>query len=388
MLRKTVLLSLSLVLASLSMSMTVPASAQTKTPPAVAPNVSRTATASAKAAAATATTQTKATAAAATANARAASATAKVMSRNATATAVVRSRAATAAAAAATATAKAVSRNATAEAKVTSAAATAEVRAAIATGTAEARDAEIREFAQYLPIDLKPLLDYPDVYAGELVVLSGRVFNIVPGSNEVFQMFAAGTYDALLIETRDSFVDLYENDTVTVYGEVEGEECFDNSMGNEICQPKITKAMVFKQQTQTMRVARSTAVAEAAEIKRGRIAAEATDAAAARATASAQAAEYTRIADRELSTYPEAHTGEKVRVRARVFNVVEDSAVIQANLAGNGEPIYIDAAKAFYGIYEGDVIEVFGEVEGVKCFTNRAGGEVCHPHLIEALIVK
>jgi hypothetical protein len=31
---------------------------------------------------------------------------------------------------------------------------------------------------------------------------------------------------------------------------------------------------------------------------------------------------------------------------------------------------------------------VFGEVEGTKCFTNRMGAEVCHPHLVEAVIVK
>ena len=356
MLRKTVLLSLSLVLASLSMSMTVPASAQTKTPPAVAPNVSRTATASAKAAAATATTQTKATAAAATANARAASATAKVMSRNATATAVVRSRAATA------------------EAKV-----------AAATATAEARDAEIQMLVQYRPIDLKPLLEAPEMYVGEFVFMNGRVFDIVSESDDLFQMYAAGTDAALRIRTNEPFSDIVKNDTVIVYGMIEGKYCFDST---EICQPVIRNAYVFKQQTQVMRFARGTAVAEEAAIKRERIAAESTEAAEIRATAIAEAAEYTSIADRELSTYPDMHIGEKVRVRVRVFNVVEKSAVIQANLLGNSEAIYIDVAESFYGIYEGDVIEVFGEVDGVKCFTNIMGSELCHPHISEAKIVK
>lgn len=339
MLRKSIRVSVSLAVATsfVCLMLVVPATAQTKSLPTPTRDARRTATAAARLAAATATVK-----------------------------------------------ARTMFRTATAEARSVTATAAAESRAA----TAEARDSEIRTFAKYLPIELKPLLDYPDVYAGQLVVFSGRVFNVVPGSNDVFQMFVAGTYDALLVETAESFTDLYEDDTVFVYGEVEGEQCFDNSQGNEVCQPKIKDAYVFKQQTQTMRIARSTAAAEAAEIKRGRIEAEATDAAAARATANAQAAEYTRIADRELSTYPEAHAGKKVRVRARVFNVVEDAAVIQANLLGNGEPIYIDAAKAFYGIYDGDVIEVFGEVEGTKCFTNRMGAEVCHPHLVEAVIVK
>ena len=315
----------------------------------------RTATAAAKAVAATRTAQARATAVAATAAAK-----------GATATAVMRARAATAESRAATATAVAESRAA----------------------TAEARDEEIRLFARYMPIELKRLLDYPDSFAGEMVVVRGRIFNIVTGSDDTFQMYAAGTYDALLIETADSFDDLFEDDTVIVYGEIEGESCFQNMMDNEVCQPKIRNAYVFKQETQTMRLGRSTAAAEQAAIQRERTAVEATERAAVRATANAEAAQYERIADRDLSTYPDNYTGAKVRVRARVFNVLEDMAVIQANLLGNGEPIYIEAAKAFDGIYDGDVIEVFGEVEGTKCFTNRAGGEVCHPHISGAKIVK
>ncbi|MCX6018015.1 MAG: hypothetical protein NTZ50_05820 [Chloroflexi bacterium] len=345
--------------------------AQTKTTP--TPQVQRTAAA------------VTATAAAAR---RVATATAKSMTATSAAKVRATSMAATAAVKSATATAAAEFRSATATTVAESRAATAEAKAADATATAEVRDAEINLFARYLPIDMKRLLDYPGNFTSDLVVVRGRIFNIVKGSNDTFQMYAAGTYDALLIQTENAFDDLFENDNVIVYGEVEGESCFNNSMGNEVCQPKIRLASVFKQETQAMRLARGTAVAEQAVIERERVAAEAIERAATRATAAAESAQYEYIADRDLSTYPKNYTGVKVRVRARVFNIVENAAVIQANLLGNGEPIYVEAAMAFDGIYDGDVVEVFGEVEGVKCFTNRMGAEVCHPHISGAKIVK
>jgi hypothetical protein len=72
------------------------------------------------------------------------------------------------------------------------------------------------------------------------VKIKGRVFNIV--GNDEFQMYYGWTFDAIYVVTKASFSGLYEDDYVTIYGIVDGENCFQNAYNAEICQPLIIDA--------------------------------------------------------------------------------------------------------------------------------------------------
>jgi hypothetical protein len=92
---------------------------------------------------------------------------------------------------------------------------------------------------------------------------------------------------------------------------------------------------------------------------------------------------YSEIQNRELSTYPDNHAGERVKVKGMVFNINSDSE-LQIFLGNSSDyPAYIVFDEPFQGIYEDEYITVYGVVYGETCGTNAFGGEICQP-LIEA----
>jgi uncharacterized membrane protein YcgQ (UPF0703/DUF1980 family) len=89
-------------------------------------------------------------------------------------------------------------------------------------------------------------------------------------------------------------------------------------------------------------------------------------------------AQYKEINWQELVTYPDKHTGEKVIVRGRVFNVNSDTE-FQIFLSGTYEAAYIVMSNAYSGIFEEQAITVYGTVGGKNCGTNAYGAEICQP---------
>jgi len=112
------------------------------------------------------------------------------------------------------------------------------------TATARARSSRATLVAQYEPISGKELQSYANQHIGEKVYFEGRVFNIA-GTRE-FQMYYGWTYDAVYVKTSSAFSGLYEDNYITVYGVVGGEECFTNVYNAEICQPLINNAWFEK----------------------------------------------------------------------------------------------------------------------------------------------
>jgi len=106
------------------------------------------------------------------------------------------------------------------------------------------QSAKATEIASYETILYKELVTYPDSHIGELVKVEGRIFNI--NGNTELQLWLGWTYDAVYIVMRDSFSGIYEDNWITVYGEVLGEECFNNAYGAEICQPVLFDAFYTK----------------------------------------------------------------------------------------------------------------------------------------------
>jgi K+-transporting ATPase c subunit len=117
-------------------------------------------------------------------------------------------------------------------------------KGADATATKAAAYAQATKMAQYQDITNKELQSYAEQHTGEKVRIKGRVFNIV-GTTEL-QMYYGWTYDAVFVRTAASFTGLYENNFITVYGTVGGNECFKNAYNADICQPLIEDAFFTK----------------------------------------------------------------------------------------------------------------------------------------------
>lgn len=112
------------------------------------------------------------------------------------------------------------------------------------TQTAEVRQAATAFAARYKKIDYRQLRDYANQCAGDLVKVTGRVFNVV--SEAEFQLYFAGTYDAFYVELHDPVSNVFENDLVTVYGTCAGYKTFENAYGATISQPFIHTAYLEK----------------------------------------------------------------------------------------------------------------------------------------------
>jgi hypothetical protein len=110
----------------------------------------------------------------------------------------------------------------------------------IYTATKEAFQARQTVVAQYKELYWKELINYPDKHTGEKVIVRGLIFNIV-GDSEL-QMYCAGTYEAVYVKMSVPFSGLYKDNLITVYGTVNGTNCFTNTYNATICQPLIEDA--------------------------------------------------------------------------------------------------------------------------------------------------
>ena len=98
------------------------------------------------------------------------------------------------------------------------------------------------KIADYEQIDIREFLTYPKNHVGERVVITGRVFNVAKNGG-VLQIYVSG-YEAVYVEMDQPVSGVYEDDTVTVYGVIYGMYCFENTLGNEICQPALYDAFL------------------------------------------------------------------------------------------------------------------------------------------------
>jgi hypothetical protein len=139
--------------------------------------------------------------------------------------------------------------------------------------------------------------------------------------------------------------------------------------------------------TAQSRIASQTAVAANATATQQSRLADMTATADAKAAQATDIAQYKPIYWKDLVTYPDAHAGELVSVRGRIFNVVSDQE-LQIWLAGTNEAVYVVMASPYSDLYKDDVIAVYGMVEGKRCGSNAFGGQVCQPSLIDAFYTK
>jgi hypothetical protein len=116
--------------------------------------------------------------------------------------------------------------------------------ALVRTKVSESKRATATEVASYKGIFVKDLATYADNHIGERIKMYVVVFNI-NGDTEL-QGYMNGTYEPLYVVMAEPFDDIYENNGITVYGTVAGEECGENAFGAEICQPMIVDSFYTK----------------------------------------------------------------------------------------------------------------------------------------------
>ena len=103
--------------------------------------------------------------------------------------------------------------------------------------TATAIQATKQYIAGYETIVWKELKDYPDNHRFEKIKIKGSVFQIINATD--MMLLYPGTNDAFYVSFAENYSGVYENQTITIYGTVEGQFCYDTQAGDTNCVPKI-----------------------------------------------------------------------------------------------------------------------------------------------------
>ncbi|HOG58811.1 MAG TPA: hypothetical protein PK137_03835 [Anaerolineaceae bacterium] len=64
--------------------------------------------------------------------------------------------------------------------------------------------------------------------------------------NDIFPSILARTYDAFYVLSVEEFDDIYDNDSLTIYGIGAGKYCGTNAFGGQICQPVVVAGYILK----------------------------------------------------------------------------------------------------------------------------------------------
>lgn len=81
---------------------------------------------------------------------------------------------------------------------------------------------------------------------------------------------------------------------------------------------------------------------------------------------------------KDFATYPANYKDHKIAFKCEVFNIV-DTSQFQCWTLDNSDPIGVLANSTFSGLYEDDVITVYGIGGGEYCGKNAFGARVCAP---------
>lgn len=103
--------------------------------------------------------------------------------------------------------------------------------------TATAVQATKQYIAGFSTIAWKELKGYPDNHSGEKIKIKGELFQIIGGIDML--LWYPGTYDAFYVSFLKPYTGVYEDDILTIFGNVIGEFCYDTRSGGSNCVPKI-----------------------------------------------------------------------------------------------------------------------------------------------------
>jgi hypothetical protein len=107
--------------------------------------------------------------------------------------------------------------------------------------------AQIAEIPQYQTIDSRELSTYADKHKGQKVKISLDITHFTPGGdNTELQGNISGSSDAIIVELTSPASGIYVDDTITVYGTVNGNYSFTSVAGWKVTQPQLINAFYTK----------------------------------------------------------------------------------------------------------------------------------------------
>ena len=86
-------------------------------------------------------------------------------------------------------------------------------------------------------LEWRELNNYPNNHKGEKIRITGRIFQIIDAIDML--LWYPGTYDAFYVSFLKEFTGIYEDDSITIFGYIEGSYCYSTMSGGSNCVPKI-----------------------------------------------------------------------------------------------------------------------------------------------------
>ena len=94
--------------------------------------------------------------------------------------------------------------------------------------------------SNYMAVDHKRFFTYYQDFEDKKVTFPCKVFNV--NTKNEFQCYIGESFDDIYVKTEQEYSNLFENDTIVVYGIGAGEACGKNRLGGEVCSPLVERA--------------------------------------------------------------------------------------------------------------------------------------------------
>lgn len=99
--------------------------------------------------------------------------------------------------------------------------------------------------AQYQTVEPKKLITYPSDFIGQYVRFDIKIFNFID-EYSIQGYIIGGNYDPVIIEFKEPYRDIYDDEIITIFGVVTGKQSGINMFGGEINQVSVNNAWFRK----------------------------------------------------------------------------------------------------------------------------------------------
>jgi len=90
--------------------------------------------------------------------------------------------------------------------------------------------------------------------------------------------------------------------------------------------------------------------------------------------------EFGTIAWKELKNYPDNHSGEKIKIKGKLFQVI-NSIDMMLWYPGTYDAFNVTFDEEYSGVYDDQTITIYGVVIGEYCYRTQSGGSNCVPQI-------
>ena len=91
-------------------------------------------------------------------------------------------------------------------------------------------------------------------------------------------------------------------------------------------------------------------------------------------------AEFMPISWNEINNYSDNHSGEKIKIKGRLFQVIKSIDMLLW-YPGTFDAFYVAFNNGYSGVHEDQIITIYGTVQGMYCYSTQSGGSNCVPKI-------